>query len=269
MAQTSLPFYRKNQSLHDMENERPKNMEALREAIVKAAEEVELKVKQLEKEFNGGKTHEAEIRIVVPATKSLMDTFELTYINSIRDIQQIIDYTLEPSEVFRFDMHAGEIIKEYYRKLVDFMPTKFEDAIEDVERILKNLKAYCLSFSPVSKRSAKHRNPYMETPNHYEAKRAEFIQAIRMHVDNIHTMCRDYKEGGVTTKVFGLSTNELARACDCGEMPLFLVFPEACSNIVNACAGAKKWVAEDGLYPTYLKHDIIQYEKKVIEQVSG
>ena len=40
MAKTSLPFYRKNQSLHDMESERPKHMAALREAVISATAEV-------------------------------------------------------------------------------------------------------------------------------------------------------------------------------------------------------------------------------------
>ena len=40
MAKTSLPFYRKNQSLHDMESERPKHMTALREAVISATAEV-------------------------------------------------------------------------------------------------------------------------------------------------------------------------------------------------------------------------------------
>lgn len=42
MAKTSLAFYRKNQSLNDIENERPKSLAALREAIVNATSQVML-----------------------------------------------------------------------------------------------------------------------------------------------------------------------------------------------------------------------------------
>ena len=40
MVKTSLPFYRKNQVLEDLEHERPKSMTALREALLGATGEV-------------------------------------------------------------------------------------------------------------------------------------------------------------------------------------------------------------------------------------
>ena len=222
----------------------------------------------LEKEFTGGRTIEADIRSVMSSMKNMMDTFELTYINSSSDIKTIIDYTLEPSEVFRFDMKAAETVKDYYRKIVDFVPEKFEEPIEDMTRILRQLKAYCLSFNPkTNSTSARTRNPYLQTASDYQMKSAEFVDAIAMHLSNIRTMSRDYKtETGVKVHSFGLASNELARRCDCGEMPLFLIFPEACSNIRNAIEGARKWVAEDLVYVTYIKEDILLYESKRVEQ---
>ena len=65
-------------------------------------EEVEFKVSNLEKEFNGGKSHLAEVRTIVPIMQNLMNVFEWTYINSTQNIQEIMEFSLEPSEVFRY-----------------------------------------------------------------------------------------------------------------------------------------------------------------------
>ena len=222
----------------------------------------------MEREFTGGKGFELDIKSVMPAMKNMMDTFELTYINSSYDIKTIIDYTLEPSEVFRFDMQAAETVKDYYRKIVDYIPERYEESLEDMTRILRHLQAYCLSFNPKrNSTSARPRNPYLQTALDYELKSKEFVEAINMHLNNIRTMSQDYKtENGVKVHSFGLASNELARRCDCGEMPLFLIIPEACSNLKSAIAGVKKWVTEDQVYVTYIKEDILLYETKRLEQ---
>lgn len=164
-------------------------------------------------------------------------------------------------------MHAIQTVKDYYRKLIEFMPGRFEDILEDVERILKSMTHYCLSFCPPEALNSQTKNHYLETPIHFELKRLEFIKAIRMHLDNIRSMCIEMKEAnGVRVKAFGLATNELARACDCGVMPLFLVFPEACYNMRNACSGVRKWVSEDAIYSTFLQNDIVTFETRRVEQ---
>ena len=56
-------------------------------------------MRTLDRDFNGGRRHEDEIRHVLPAVKHVMDTFEFTYINSATHLEQIIEMTLEPSEV--------------------------------------------------------------------------------------------------------------------------------------------------------------------------
>jgi hypothetical protein len=102
---------------------------------------------------------------------------------------------------------------------------------------------------------------YMETANHYEKKQNELKDAILSHLRNITYMSRMYYDKGTPVKVFGLAVNEIARRCDCGDMPFLLVFPQCCQNVRNVCQGILKWTESDEEYASFIACDIIEMEK--------
>lgn len=265
MAATGLAFYRKNQTLNDLLNERPQSLESLRKSLETAIQGINNQISSAEREFNGGRSHQDVIRKVTKASRGIMKSLELTYLNSSQQIMKIVERTLEPSEVFQFDMEAVETVKDYHRKLIELFPEIIEPLAVQIKQVLKLVQTYCLSFSPI-KRLEKSTNPGLETCVHYELKRIELEKAISEKISNIGQMMTAFNsDTGVLPESFGMSSNELARACDCGDITYTLIFPEACSNMRNACQGLKKWLEEDELYVTYIKNDLVSYDNMKVE----
>ena len=59
----------------------------------------EAELRRLERDFNEGQKHEDAIRSVLSSVKYVMNTFDLPHINSAEDLHDVIEMTLEPSEV--------------------------------------------------------------------------------------------------------------------------------------------------------------------------
>ena len=173
-------------------------------------------------------------------------------------------------QVFRYDMLAASTVKDYHRKLLDFLPERFDGVIDELRRVLASLNMYCLSFCPphvIAESRTKRQNKHLETALHYALRRKDFARTIEMHIRNIETMAGAYRsQAGVSVKAFGLSTNELARRCDCGDIPFLLIFPEACFNVHFACAAIRKWIEADRDYDEFVRHDVARLEQVKLEQ---
>ena len=53
----------------------------------------------VELEFNEGRNHDDEIRHMLPNVKYVMNAFDIAYINSAHNLEDVITLTLEPSDV--------------------------------------------------------------------------------------------------------------------------------------------------------------------------
>ncbi len=62
--------------------------------------------------------------------------------------------------------------------------------------------------------------------------------------------------------MFGLTSNELARRCDIGDLPFLLAVPEATENIRNARKALVMWLQAEQQYSDFIKNDIIELDKK-------
>ena len=256
MSKTGLAFHRKSQSLEDMRWQRPKSLDELYKAVLKATGDVEGKLTELEKLFYNGKQPEDELRQILPHIREVMVTCQVTYIHAAYQINEMMNIGNNPDEIFKADQKSFTTLSNYHRKLMEFVPGRLQESLEELELITDSLNRYCLSFY-----TNMESDPYMETAQHYERKRADLKAAIHIHMSNISKMGRMYRDRcGLPVKVFGMHANELARACDCGDLPMLLVFPEACQNIRNACKGVRKWVAEDEMYANFIQSDIRSLE---------
>ena len=258
MPRTGLAFYRKQQSLSDFVNERPRSLAALRKAALQATEDIEGRARDLSRLFHDGQKPDVDVRRVVAHARTVMSITEATSIGSASTIQQMEARMGSEVNIVSSERHSFRIVKEYHEKVLEFIPGRLKQQIDDVEQVLNFLQKYCISMY----KGSKHKD--VETVYHYEMKRREFKRAILMHLVNIQQAGSTYRSpGGTPVKLFGLSSNELARRCDCGDITLLLLFPECCYNIAHAYEGLRKWVKEDELYTDYLKYDIDKLEEDI------
>ena len=257
MSKTGLAFYRKHQTLVDLENERPKSMATIREAIKVATEALEVRIHDLELQFYGSRRAEDDLRNILPPIRNIMTVFQVTYIHASYQVENIMRLASDPTEVFKADRHDLEFLKDYHRRLVEFVPENFVPFIEDFRKIFSYVEKYCVSFYDGGV------GPEMETAFHYHLKQKEYREAINVHLSNITSMASAYRdEAGLNVKHFGLSTNELARRCDCGDLPFLLVFPEAIQNILMACQAIYTWLKDDIAYIDLIKYDVEKVKEK-------
>ena len=261
MAKTALPFYRKNQNMANLDSERPKSIESFRGIVRSAVEEIEKRMTDVEKLFYGGRRCEDALRDVVPVIRRIMRVFGISSFQAAWQVNEILTKLKDPEGRGKVDEIDLRAFTDMHTRIVDFVPARLQPLINDIMKVLQNLKKYCLSFCP------KYRDAYLETVSHYDLKINEFSNAICMQVDNILKMINAYKGQGVLAKHLGIHTNDVARRCDCASMPVLLIFPESCANIRNACAAALKWLQEEEMYAGYIKIDIAELERKKEYQV--
>ena len=203
--------------------------------------------------YDGPCSHEDYIRTIIGDVRTLMGDFNVTYIHASYQMDEVHHWAQSTPH----DKQALERVTEYHTRLLEFMPEFFLPLIEDLKQCIEYMKRYLLSFFH-GKRDA-----YVETGVHYDMKRRELERVMNIHMKNITNMGTAYRQKrGLNVKMFGFGTNELARKCDVGDLPVLLVFPEACSNIKNACEAIEQWVKADEQYPEFVKMDILDLEHK-------
>ena len=206
-------------------------------------------------------SHDDNIRSVLPDVRAVMRDFNITYIHAGYQIDEVLHAT---NIITNYNEDAVARILKYHQKVLEFVPAFFVPLTDDLKQCIQYMKRYLLSFYQGKKESSS----YVETAFHYEMKRREIERVINMHMKNITNMGTAYRsKRGLNVKMFGFSTNELARRCDVGDLPMLLVFPEACANIQHACAAVEKWVKADQEYAEFLKMDIMDLESKKDRQL--
>ncbi|XP_013392194.2 uncharacterized protein LOC106160203 [Lingula anatina] len=258
-ATATLQFSRKSQTLEELDKERPKSLEAVREILREATTDVETKLSLIEVSLIGrGVTYADFIRPYVAPIVSLMKSLEIYEIYNKKQIEEIIHQGIETGEAVKeSDLPGYHMLKECYHKIKEYLPGAFTAIFLEIEKILENLDKYCRSFSKAEERE------YMDTPSHYEMKRQELWKLIRVNLDDVKDMIGRYQEDGVDIKMFGIHARDIGRGCECERLPFLLMFPQTCVNVRNACKGIRQWLKADEEYPSYIKDDIIDMEKKI------
>lgn len=258
MSHTALAFYRRHQSLTSLDFERPKNLDTVRQVVADRTDQVELQLESLSFEFFKGRKPEEEIREMLPYVHDVMIRNQVSHINSSTLITDAMEKSTDKEEIRDGLPNPVVVLSNYNKKINSFCPGRFESLLQDLDRVLECLQKYCRSFY-----KGTVKDTYIETAEHYDLKRLEYLEATREQMRDIEQLSKSYKsENGVTKSMFGLAANELARKCDSGSLPFFLVFPECCQKVTSACAIIRKWLQEDSEYVDYIKKDISDLEKK-------
>ena len=258
MSHTALEFCRKPQSLTSLDFERPKSLDAIRQVVSCRLNEIETRLCVLEREFYGGRKCEDEIRDIRPLVHDVMIRYQVSHINSSICVDEIIEKSPDKEEKLDGYPNSLSEVQNYNKKILAFIPGRFEGLLTDLNRVIECLQKYCRSYY-----KGTLKDPYMETAYHYDVKRIDYSDAAHQQMTHIREVATAYQSvDGITKRYFGLLANEIAHKCDCGSLPFLLVFPECCQNIRSACAVIHRWIQEDSEYVEYIRKDISQLEHK-------
>ncbi|XP_064648029.1 uncharacterized protein LOC135500466 [Lineus longissimus] len=257
MPVTTLSFFRKRQTLEHLERERPKSLAAVRQALHQATDAVEFELDQVERIFYGNAHPEKEIRKWVPVIFNVMKTTDMTEIKLMLQFSQMLEKAKEPSRKFQLEPNSIEILNECITKIRTSTPDMFYNVMAAIQRIHTYLHKYCLSFC-----SLKRNDPYLETAQHYELNRRELSETISTMTAGVVELMTNFKTTGLDMASFSLNTKEMARRCDCATIPFVLLFPESCEKIRVACKAIRRWLEADEQYPSFIKNDVNDLEKK-------
>ncbi len=253
-SHTSLGFYRKYQTLESLREERPKSLDALRHILLRSTKDVEARLQELEQIFYEGMECEVYLRHILPAFHDVMDNFQVTYLHGVWQIDDVMRRFAKHGIKYGASPENVHVFRGYGVKVKNFIPNNFKPLMNDITEIVQFAEKYCVSFFNGQK------DKFLETPQHYETIRKEYQGSVKMHLNNINNIGKSYKVGGLTSKLFGLSVNEIARRCDCEDKPVVLAFPESCNNIRLAIEAIEKWVQMDAHYTEFIKNDVSEME---------
>ena len=172
-----------------------------------------------------------------------------------------VDDVLKRPDILTEGMYQGDLkhfetIKRFDTRLKTFVPNKFQDIKNQLCDILIFLGKYCVSFFHGKEDS------YLETAYSYENKRKELTESIKKNIDRISDIIVTYRKGGLTLKLLGMHANDLARRCDCYEIPILFIFADVCSSVRDACANIMRWVELDSGYALFLHNDLVEMQRK-------
>ncbi|ELU00783.1 hypothetical protein CAPTEDRAFT_190615 [Capitella teleta] len=257
MSKTALQFYRKTQGFTEIIKERPTSILTVRQALLKATHETEVRLDDMERSFYGGQREQSNIQDMAEHCRILMSIFKISNWNAADQTVSMWSRVVDPSSSVDYDdiMNSIRELHSFDLKLKEFIPGKFEVIMEDVDIIVRHIKKYLLSFYDGGDA------PYLETCYHYEQKKKEFDEAIQNHMQNILDMGTAYRsKTGLLSKFFGLHVNEIARARDCGRLLILLMFPQAMQNARNSLKALLKWLRTDEEYVEFLTGDLKSLE---------
>ncbi|XP_046347125.2 uncharacterized protein LOC124127798 [Haliotis rufescens] len=254
---TGLQFFRKRQSLANLEFERPQSLSSVYEAVKQAALGIEERLSMLEMSFYGpGKHIEEEVKKWLPQIEAVIKPARYTELSCRRQVVDITERVHNAADKLMVDMHCLSAVHECVRKILTTLRLGFSDMILVIQKLLSYTNKYMLSFS------APLGDSYLETATNYEKQRQELSQAIQVNVDNITEMADKFERDELHINHFDYWVKTVAERCDCMHASILMAFPAACENIRNVCADIRKWLEADSSYSTYLMFDIEALESQ-------
>jgi hypothetical protein len=212
---------------------------------------------QVERIFYGNAHPETDVRKWVPVIFNVMKTTDISEIKILCQFNSMLERANDPSRRFLLEPNSIEILNECITKIRNSTPDMFYNIMGAIQRIHTYLHKYCLSFF-----SLKRNDLYLETAQHYEMNRRELSDTILTKTAGVVEMMQNFTTDGIDLASFSLNTKEMARRCDCATIPFVLMFPEACEKIRVACKAIRRWLEADEQYPSFIKNDVDDLEKK-------
>ena len=259
-----MPFFIRTRRLDikRLERKPQEDLSVIHVILSGAIKDTQLKLTQLERSYYGpGKTAHDELKKWAPSVKSVMKAAGVSNLVAAAKVEELVKQGLDPKCKFRVDVYDLNRVKECYTKCRGNNPVKFTDILIELKAILKYLEKYCLSFyDPASLIP-------LETAQHYEKKRSEWIQGIREILKTIDILPHKFKTSELWLSEFSSYGIELARQGECSSAPFLVIFPECCEIIRNTCTAMASWVNADSTYAGFISNDITDLEQKKEEDL--
>ena len=250
-------FRTREQDIANLEARPLSSLSEIHKVLANATKDVLRMLKKLEKSYYGSsRTAFEEVKTWSKSYNDVMERCDIPEINSVPDIEDILRRSSDPQWKFKVDLFDINRIRENLNKLRDYLPSKFKDIIELLQRIKLYLEKYCLSFY------REDSDYYVETASEYEKSRVRLKDALAKDIQSLTDLPEKFMKEKIYPDDFTYATKEIARKGECTNCMFLVIFTENCETVRRICAGVESWILTDGNYASYIQNDIETLEKQ-------
>jgi len=255
------PLRKQPKGLKRLEFNPPRSLRDLRNIISSELNTIGKKLSRLERSYYGvGKSVQNEVDKYVTPLKGVMRMLTVFDLASVSSIENAIKAGMDPKR-YKGDPNNIVMLKEVYAKLQTYVPEKFTDIIDSCRKILDTLEKYYVSFYDPAV------DGYLETAAHFEEQISSWKRNIRISLDRVQKLQREFKERMVHYSMFTPPVATFCKKNECEPVPFVLIFADACTNVRAAMTVMTSWLQADENYPIFLRNDIEDMERRREEKI--
>lgn len=170
-------------------------------------------------------------------------------------------------------------LRDCVRKVLDAVPSRFDNVIADLRQIQRHLTKYCISFygdvdtsfdpstsgqqKNVHSLSTSSSSSLLGTAATYHLQIKLRQRAIHAHLSSVRDLVNRFRTSELRLSDLGADGADLARRAGAAHAPFLLLFPVACSRIRAAADEMRSWLADDAAYGDFIANDVVQLETRV------
>jgi len=176
----------------------------------------------------------------------------------------------------------SKTLRDCVRKVLDAVPSSFDDVIADLRHIQHSLSKYCISFygdvagdaktssaSGITSQQQQHvrlsrsSSSLLGTAATYDLQIRMRQRAINTHLSSVRDLVDRFRSTELRLADLGADGADLARRAGAAHAPFLLLFPVACRRLRAAVDEMRSWLADDASYADFVANDVAELESRV------